>query len=194
WDGEGNAITVDSADNVYVTGCINIPMANNDMFLMKYDSSGIQQWNRSWGGTFNDEGFGVVVDSAGNVYVTGDLDTEETSEHDIFLVKYDNSGELQWDHTLAVSLDDDVGYGLAVDSSDNVYLTGKVNELMNFLGDMILIKYNSSGEQQWNRTWGGTYLDQGMGVVVDSSDNIKFYANNTRGFEGFSEVSVFKDI
>ena len=87
WDEEGNAIAVDSADNVFVTGKMEnyTGMTNDDMFLMKYDSSGIQQWNRSWGGTWNDEGFGVVVDSAGNVYVTGVLDNDIASENDIFL-------------------------------------------------------------------------------------------------------------
>ena len=194
WDEEGNAIAVDSADNVFVTGKMEnyTGMTNDDMFLMKYDSSGIQQWNRSWGGTWNDEGFGVVVDSAGNVYVTGVLDNDIASENDIFLVKYDNSGELQWDHTLTVSLDDDIGYGLAVDSSDNVYLTGKVYELVNMIGDMILMKYNSAGEQQWNRTWGAAYLDQGLGVTVDSSDDI-YITGFTQNFgAGGSDIALVK--
>ena len=67
----GYGVVVDSLDNVYVVGDTDFGEGGKDMVLVKYYGNGIQQWNRTWGGYYNDIGNGVAVDSLDNVFVVG---------------------------------------------------------------------------------------------------------------------------
>ena len=106
----GYGVTTDSSDNIYVTGYTsgdldgNTSSGGQDIFLVKYNSSGTKQWTKQLGTSDNDSGESVTTDSSGNIYVTGttqggldgntnSLSTGGTS--DIFLVKYDSSGTKQ---------------------------------------------------------------------------------------------------
>jgi hypothetical protein len=100
-DEQGNGVTTDSSGNIYVTGGTeggldgNTNMGGecedgydkrpcNDIFLVKYNSSGTKQWTKQLGTSSDEQGNGVTTDSSGNIYVTGG--------RDIFLVKYNSSG------------------------------------------------------------------------------------------------------
>jgi len=177
----GSGVAVDSSDNVYLAGFTkSFGAGHYDMVLVKYDSSVVQQWNRTWGGIDYDHSRGVAVDSSDNVYLAGDKESFEAGPFDMVLVKYDSSGVLQWNRTWGGS-DYDSGRGVAVDSSDNVYLAGYTDSFGAGNRDMVLVKYDSSGVLQWNRTWGGSNWDEGNGVVVDSSDNV-YLAGFTESF------------
>ncbi|MDH7499643.1 MAG: SBBP repeat-containing protein [candidate division NC10 bacterium] len=72
----------------------------NDLFLAKYDSAGNWQWTRQLGTTADDVGYGVALDSTDNIYITGftggGLDgNTNVGGLDVFVVKYDSSGNLQ---------------------------------------------------------------------------------------------------
>jgi len=192
---EGRGVTVDSSDNIYVTGHTSGGLDGNtnsgswDLFLVKYNSSGVKQWTQQLGTSTTDEGLGVTVDSSDNIYVTGytygGLDGNTRSGRgDIFLVKYNSSGTKQWTKQLGTS-SDDRGRGVTVDSSDNIYVTGYTyggldgNTSSGGL-DLFLVKYNSSGTKQWTKQLGTSSDDEGMGVTVDSSDNI-YVTGETRG-------------
>ena len=78
----------------------NTNSGGEDIFLIKYNSSGTKQWTKQLGTSSTDIGIGVTTDSSGNIYVTGytlgDLDGNTSSGgDDIFLVKYDSSGTKQ---------------------------------------------------------------------------------------------------
>ena len=172
-DGDyGHAVAVDSSDNMYLAGITNsFGEGYSDMVLVKYDSSGVQQWNRTWGGSDFDDGYAIAVDSSGNVYLAGNTYGFGAGNSDLVLVKYDSSGMQQWNRTWGGS-DFDYGDGIAVDSSGNVYLAGSTKSFAVGSSDMVLVKYDSSGVQQWNRTWGGSSGDSGNAVAVDSLDNV----------------------
>ncbi len=197
---KGRGVTVDSSDNIYVTGYTNGGLDNNtnsenykDIFLVKYNSSGTKQWTQQLGTSSNDYGRGVAVDSSDNIYVTGytegGLDNNTNSGNDdIFLVKYNSSGTKQWTKQLGTS-STDYGYGVTVDSSDNIYVTGHTegdldNNTNSGSSDLFLVKYNSSGTKQWTQQLGTSSLDDGRGVTVDSSDNIYVTGTTGGGLDG----------
>ncbi len=211
----GVGVAVDGSGNVYVTGYFRGTVdfdpgsgvdshASNgyeDVFLSKFDSSGAFNWARTWGGSsaYYDQGLGVAVDGSGNVYVTGwfgsvvdfdpgsGVDNHTSNEgQDVFLSKFDSSGDFKWARTWGGSHDSDGGLGVAVDASGNVYLTGWFhgpvdfdpgngvdNHTSNGYSDVFLSKFDPSGTFNWARTWGGSYwLDKGRGVAVDGSGNV----------------------
>jgi len=195
-DEGGYRVAVDSSGNVYISGSTeSFGMGLTDMVLVKYDGNGVQQWNRTWGGAGYDLGYGVAVDSSGNVYLVGGTMSFGAGGYDIVLVKYDGNGGQQWNRTwgavggelgyeVAVDSSGNVylsgltgsigagGYGVAVDSSGNVYLVGRTQSFGAGGYDIVLVKYDGNGGQQWNRTWGGADDDDGIGVAVDSSGNV----------------------
>jgi len=183
----GKGVTTDSSGNIYVTGTTgggldgNTNSGSDDIFLVKYDSSGTKQWTKQLGTSSGDFGFGVSTDSSGNIYVTGytegGLDGNTSSGgKDIFLVKYDSSGTKQWTKQLGTS-SGERGKGVTTDSLDNIYVTGYTEggldgNTSSGGTDLFLVKYNSSGTKQWTKQLGTSSGDFGFGVSNDSSDNM----------------------
>ena len=210
---KAQGLAVDSSDNIYVTGYTNGGLDGNtssggyDILLVKYNSGGSKQWLQQFGSSKNDMGLEVNVDSKGNIYVTGytqgGLDGKTYSgERDIFLVKYNSSGTKQWTQQLGTPTFEE-GNGVAVDSSDNIYVSGWTRgKLDTYAGgdDAIVLKYNSSGTKQWTLQFGApsfleksrynsssemtTSEDKGVGVAVDSSGNIYVTGNTKGGLDG----------
>ncbi|MFX1455895.1 MAG: SBBP repeat-containing protein [Promethearchaeota archaeon] len=192
YDDCGLGTAVDSSGNIYLAGeTTSFGAGHYDMVLVKYDGNGVQQWNRTWGGSSYDHCWGVAVDSSCNIYITGFTDSVGAGFYDMVLVKYDGNGVQLWNRTWGGG-DYDYGWGVAVDSPGNVYLAGETASFGAGSDDMVLVKYDGNGVQQWNRTWGGGECDVGRGVAVDSSGNI-YLAGETFSFgAGFYDMVLVK--
>ena len=188
-------VTATSDGSVYVAGATNSEGAGNyDFSVVKYDSSGTLQWQRTIGGSNSDYGLGVAADSSGNIYVTGYQGSYGTRPSQFFLVKYNSSGTLQWQRAL-VCIDNLHCRSLAVDSSDsNVYLVGYSSSTNSTSGsnDIFVCKYSASGDLQWQRLLGGSSIEYGRGIGVDSSNNvyIQYYTQSIG--QGNYDVGVAK--
>ena len=143
------------------------------------------------GGSGNDRGLSVTVDSNENIYVTGIFrNTATFNRHplgqtavtatsqggsDMFVVKLNSSCELQWVYTAGGS-ENEFGYGIDVDRFDNVYATGVFKSTVDFGGgsvtasggdfDAFTLKLNSSGVFQWVRTFGDNPGDESANDVA----------------------------
>ncbi|OLE12922.1 MAG: hypothetical protein AUG52_02310 [Verrucomicrobia bacterium 13_1_20CM_3_54_17] len=171
---QASAIAVDASGNVYVTGSsIGTTWPDYDYATIKYDSSGQQQWVARYSGPGNDLDFGnaIAVDPSGNVYVTGASFGSGTG-FDYATVKYDSSGQQQWVARYnGPGNADDEAYGIAVDASGNVYVTG-FSDNSGF--DYATIKYDSSGQQQWVGRYNGPANDddEARAITIDGSGNV----------------------
>jgi len=186
-------VALDSSDNIYLAGFTDsYGEGSTDIVLVKFNSFGGYQWNRTWGGIFMDMGWGVAVDLSESIYVSGSTKYDVFPGYsDMVLIKYDSSGVQQWNRTWG-GIMDDLGYGVVVDSSDNIYLAGQTDSFGAGDYDMVMVKYDSSGELHWNTTWGGNEADKGIGIAVDSSDNI-YLAGFTHSFgEGATDMALVK--
>ena len=112
--------------------------AGADLFVAKYDSSGDLVWAKRAGVTGGALGNAIAVDGSGNSYVTGFFQSsatfgpEETNETiltsagsfgEVFVAKYEASGDLVWARRVG-GTSDDVGAGIAVDGAGTSYVTG----------------------------------------------------------------------
>ncbi len=209
WDGSAYGVAADGPGNVYVTGAFggtvdfdpdggdpHTSNGSSDVFLSNFDSSGNFEWARTWGGSDGDGGCGVAVDGSGHVYLTGmfsgtvDFDPDGGDPHisnggrDVFLSKFDSSGNYKWARTWGGSDSHDEGPGVAIDGSGSVYVTGEFWGTVDFdpgggdphtsngSSDVFLSKFDSSGNFEWARTWGGYDGDGGYGVAADGSGNV----------------------
>ncbi|MBP6973395.1 MAG: SBBP repeat-containing protein, partial [Syntrophorhabdus sp.] len=189
----GNGIAVDNDGNVYVTGesyatwgtPITPYSGGYDIVVLKLGSSGTLLWHTFHGSNHFDYGNGIAVDESGNVYITGhSFDTWGTPINpysgacDIVVLKLNSSGAYQW-HTFYGSSSSDIGYGIAVDTGGNVYVTGTSFDTWGtpinpYSGDrdIVVLKLDSSGAYQWHTFYGSNNLDEGYGSAMDKDGNI----------------------
>lgn len=168
-------IAVDSDDYIYITGYrYNISMDMTDLILLKYNSLGDLIWDRIWGAnnTKNEVGRGIAFDTSDNIYLVSQNSSNYVAfRRNIILLKYNNSGGYQWSKVWNKDYIN-IGWDITLDSCNNIYITGIRDLTGSGNKDLLLLKYNNTGDFQWNRTWDGSDTDYGKSIVCDSMDNI----------------------
>ena len=202
---------VDSTGNIYTTGRFastvdfdpgvgtsNLTSAgSSDVFVSKLDASGNLLWAKSFGAAAADAGLSIAVDSTGNVYTTGffastvDFDpgagtTNLTTagSSDVFISKLDASGNLVFAKRFGGGISD-LGYSIAVDSTENIYTTGFFQDTVDFdpsagttnlttagLSDVFISKLDASGNLVFAKRFGAAEADAGRSIALDSTGNI----------------------
>lgn len=171
----GRDIVIDSTNNIYITG-LNRPVGlDSDLLVVKFNSSGSQIWNRTWGGSKYDEGWDIALDSYNNVYATGYTKSFGAVESDFVVIKYSNEGNWQWNRTWGTIANDEAR-GIAVDSADNIYLGG-----YGLATNISLVKYDIFGNFIWYKHWETTSQDFCHDLEVDSFDKLYITGYNTSG-------------
>lgn len=197
--GPGTTLIVYSSDT---TQFGTISVSGSDAFLVKYNTNGIAQWSAKVAGTSSDTGNALTVDSSGNVYMAGSASSSPTrafnsngsqfsnfilnsGSGDVFIVKYNTSGSVQWLSRVASTLAD-AGVDLSTDSSNNVYLIGtykanltvfNTNDIatmqLPFIGSTssFIVKYNSSGLPIFVSGFASSIRAETTSIRVDGSDN-----------------------
>ncbi|HAY35037.1 MAG TPA: SBBP repeat-containing protein [Ignavibacteria bacterium] len=174
-DDYSTGITRDASGNIIVTGHLLQSGSGYDITTIKYNSAGVQQWIRYYNGPANGNDYSkkITSDDLGNVYVTGKSPGTGTGD-DIVIIKYSSSGNQVWavryNNTSANS--GDIPEDITIDKSENLYVCGKTNTVVNGY-DMLLLKYNSSGVKLWERTQNGSASsdDEASALSVDSEGN-----------------------
>jgi len=201
----GISVAVDGSGNIYFTGYFSsasitfgsITLTNGgsyDMYLVKYDASGNVLWAKSSGGSGDENGYNITVDSGGNSYITGFFSSPSitfgnttltsTGSSDMYLVKYDASGNVLW-ATSSGGTSIDQGYCVSLDGSGNSYVIGYFYSPSITFGsttltnpdnsgntaDMYIVKFNTGGNAVWAKSAGGIANDVCYSVDVDASGN-----------------------
>lgn len=193
---EGYGIAVDNAANVCLIGVFTgiaifgsvslYSSGEQDVFCAKLDTNGNWLWARSAGGAAREYGYGIDIDSEANLYVCGTfLGAATFGPHsltsigirDVFVAKLDANGDWLWVKQ-AGGTSANQCYGIAIDSSDNIFLTGDYRETINFGlipvtsnggSDLFVVKLGSPRpvlETPISLTFGNSYL----GYYIDNQD------------------------
>lgn len=164
YNGPGNSIdaatqiTLDAAQNIYITGHSDGGASDLDFATIKYNTAGAQQWASRFDGalSFFDVPEGIFVDNLDNVYVVGASYGGIATENDYATIKYNSSGAQQWAKILdGPSNDEDKAFDIIVDLNQNVYVTGRSMGAGGSAENMLTIKYDVSGNIIWQDTYDG---------------------------------------
>ena len=158
--------------------CLLVGAAVADPVAAADDVAPGVEWTRQFGTTMSDDAFGVAVGATGAVYVAGNTvgalpGHTSSGRGDVWVRKYDTDGNEQWTRQFGTT-DWDCAYGVAVDATGAVYLTGFTYGA--FPGytnigdkDVWVRKYDTDGNEQWTRQFGTTDPDIGRGVAVGAT-------------------------
>ena len=163
--------------------------ASQDIFVAKLDPEGNWLWAIQAGGTMDDQGRDLALDSEGNIYLTGSFSGSaafgsttltSTGDRDIFVAKISSQGIWLWAQKAGGNAWDE-GHGIATDSSGNSYLTGvfrgeaSFGDLMmtsiDFFYDVFVAKIDASGNWLWAEKGGGSGMDQGNDIALGDAGN-----------------------
>jgi hypothetical protein len=162
------AVCVDNKDGVYITGGFDSTRAfgtdtfttygDQDVFVMKYDTSGVFKWATQAGSDKDDWCNGICSDEEGSIYITGEhrdsliMDTvlvKNYDKRDLFIFKIDaTSGKPLWGKRAGSDLGSERGNDVWADDKCNVYVCGDINEGAKF-GDSITLPLNGLGVQSF---------------------------------------------
>lgn len=195
----GQGIATDDSGNVYVTGYYSAnpsiqfgsdTLTTNgiyhDIYVVKYDSSGNQIWVKSYGGTADDETYGMTTDNSGNIFITGYFNSPtinfdsfiltNSGSADIFIVKLNSSGNVLWAKS-GIGSGAEISLSIATDATGNAYICGQFQSpqlifgndtlLHSGLADIFLAKYSSAGNNVWAKRAGGTLNDLALSVATN---------------------------
>ena len=181
-----NDIAIDSLGNVYVTGQSYGITSRYDYATIKYNSSGDEMWVARYDGLGSNQDIAqrLVLDSSGNVYVTGYSSSGVTTGFDYMTIKYDNSGNELWTRSYNGGANAvDRAWGLALDASGNLLVTGD-SVGVGTESDYATIKYDAAGNEIWIRRYNGNSngVDWARDVAVDHEDCVYVtgYSDSTR--------------
>lgn len=192
-DQMADLVTTDAAGNVYVTGRLYSQAIDfgggfvyGGAFVVKYDPDGNHIWSGAWPHSAKE----LVVDSAGNCYLTGNfggtLDfgggpLTSVGGQDIYLVKLDASGNHVWSQRFGSS-NDQLAPGLVVDSAGNIILAGGFYNSINFGGgtltstggerDVFVAKLAPDGSHLWSKHFGDDTGQRALALGLDPTDHL----------------------
>ncbi|MFX0084384.1 MAG: SBBP repeat-containing protein [Candidatus Hodarchaeota archaeon] len=209
------SIALDSANNIYITGTTwsqdfptisaYDPSLNGgwDVFLIILSEDGSTILSSSYfGGSFDDFGNDIVIDSSNNIYIIGTTNSEDfpvknaydsslDGEWDAFIIKLSAIGSSIIYSTFIGGNHDDYGNSLVLENSNDIYMTGETKSVdfpiinaydstFNGESDSFFLKMSNDGSTLDCSTFiGGSDFDIGSSITLDSSNNI-FITGNTK--------------
>lgn len=139
----------------------------SDVLIIKADANGNEQWNRTYGGREHDAAQSVKQTSDGSYVVAGFTDSFGAGNSDVWLFKIDPDGNKQWSQTFGGTKSDGA-FAVQLTSDGGYILAGSTTSYGNGYQDVLLIKTDSNGIKQWDRTFGGTRTDNAYSVQQTS--------------------------
>ncbi|MDH4038705.1 MAG: T9SS type A sorting domain-containing protein [Candidatus Krumholzibacteria bacterium] len=211
-------VAMDAGGNVYMAGAfystVNLGGGNlisagtEDIFLAKFDASGVHQWSQRFGDALPQSVTSLATDTAGNVIVAGGFygsvdfgggSLVSAGETDGYLVKFSPAGTHQWSKRFGDANLQECR-AVATDPAGNVLVTGFFGGTVNFGGanlvsaggfDVYLAKFNPGGLHQWSQRFGDADNQLGLSVATDPSGNVVITGDmqGTVNFGGANLVS-----
>lgn len=164
-DDEGHSVKQTSDGGYIVAGLTNsFGSGLKDFYLLKTDSLGNLQWERTFGGANDDEAYSVLQTNDGGFLAAGVTSSFSSGGRDVFLVKTDPSGNFLWQKNLG-GLSSDGAWDIQHAADGGFIIAGwTFSHGPGFLGNAWLVKIDSLGNEQWNKAFGGTDADRAYSV------------------------------
>lgn len=156
-----------------------------DIYLIKTDASGNEEWSKTFGGSDDDVGNSIQEISSGGFIIVGYTYSFNGDDSDVYLIKTDSMGNEIWSKTFGGS-NDDSGHAIRESSAGGFIIAGTKDN------DIYFLKTDSLGNEEISKTYGGTLMDYGYSLE-ETSDRGYIVVGCTSSFgEGSYDVYLIK--
>jgi len=160
----GRSVQQVSDDGYILTGSTaSFGNDSYDVWLIKTDAQGNEEWNRILGGSDDDLGSSIQQTADGGYIITGWTNSFGNGNYDVWLIKTDSQGNEEWNQPMGGS-DFDRGYSVQQTADGGYIITGETKSFGNGESDLWLIKTDAQGNEEWNQPMGGSDFDRGYSV------------------------------
>jgi len=182
---------VQTGDGGYVIAgqICSFGVGDSDFWLVKVDSSGSLQWNRTYGTSTAEESTSMIQTNDGGYALAG-YTTDSNASRDLWFVKTNSVGNMQWNRTYGGAGDDYANS--VVQTSDGGYALAGTTSSFSDDGqaDFWLVKTDSSGNVEWNKTYTKQKTDSAKSVVQTSDGGYTLAGHTTRAIVDTPDVWV----
>jgi len=205
-------LAVDASGNSYVTGTFSGTVdfdpgpsiynlssnGSNDIFISKFDKQGNFIWAKKIGGSNDDWASSIAVDVYGDILITGSFQSTSDFDpgngvfnltsagyYDLFLLKLNSYGNFIWAKRVGGGTSHEKGYGLTVDGSGSIYMTGFYGGIVDFdpgpgtynlptsgAEESFICKFDQAGNLMWAKNISGRAAEIGSSIALDSFGNV----------------------
>jgi len=189
---EGNSLIQTSDGGYAIAGYTkSFGAGNYDVYVIKLDANGNLQWTKTIGGPESEEGNSLIQTPDGGYVIAGSTRSFGAGEADVYVVKLDAKGNLQWTKTIG-GLNRDWSSSLIQTSDGGYAIAGHTESFGAGEADVYVVKLDAKGNLQWTKTIGGKYTDAGLSLI-QTSDGGYAIAGHTESFgAGRGDVYVVK--
>ncbi len=162
------ATRLSNGDFLLVGSTFSYGSGDHDVYLIKTDSTGVELWSRTFGGTAADYGYDITPTASGGFVLVGSTTSYGNGGHDVYLIKVDNFGTLVWSKTFG-GAQNDFGNSVRMTSDSGFIICGTTSSYG--LGtDIYVIRTDSLGDSLWTKTFGGPSGESGSAIrqAIDS--------------------------
>jgi len=163
----------------------------SSMYVIRTDNNGDTLWTTTYGGTGADLGYSVENTFDGGFVFTGATGSYGLGYYDMYLVKTDADGWVDWDYTYGGSYDDRA-YSVCPTADGGYILAGTTESFGAGMIDVYVVKTDLMGEKLWDNTFGGSKSDYGY-MILEESSREYFLVGHTYSYSaGGSDIYVMK--
>ncbi len=163
-----------------------------DVYMIKTDQNGSEQWSKTYGGSNIDRSAHSQQTADGGYIITGTTKSFGAGNWDVYLLKIDAIGTLQWSKTFGESGEDE-GWSVQQTSDGGYIISGRTNSFGTTNDKIYLIKTDGSGNLSWSKYYGGISADYGYTFSVQTDDGGYVVTGWTTSFgAGQDDILLFK--
>jgi len=186
----GNSVQQTIDGGYIITGEISSSgNGSSDVLLIKIDQQGQEEWIQTFGGSDYDIGNSIEQTYDGGYIITGSTRSYGNGSSDVLLIKTDQQGQEEWIQTFGGGYID-IGNSIKQTSDNGYIITGYTQSYGNGSRDVWLIKTNSQGNEEWNQTFGGSYID--IGNSIQQTIDGGYIITGSRGTDYYSDLWLIK--
>ncbi len=162
-----------------------------DVYVVKLDANGNLQWTKTIGGPGDEAGFSLIQTSDGGYAIAGFTPSFGAGDWDVYVVKLDANGNLQWTKTIGGPADE-IGFSLVQTSDGGYAITGDTYSFGAGRADVYVVKLNANGNLQWTKTIGGPASETGFSLIQTSDSGYAITGSTSSFGAGGTDLYVIK--
>ena len=182
-----------STDGGYIIAGTTLSFGNGnyDVWLIKTDGNGNEVWTQTFGGANYEEGLSVQQSNDGGYILTGTTLSFGNGVANIYLIKTDGNGNELWNKTFG-GTNNNWSYSVQQTTDGGYIVIGYTNSFGNGDADVYIIKTDGSGNELWNKTFGGTNDDSGVSVQQTTDGGYIVTGSTKSSGNGDADVYLIK--